>query len=141
MWTHHRSSSYLTGSVVSATGMKTEQSEQALYLHQALLHVLFCRSALKLMFPDQGHASCCFFRLMPLTQRFCPINEFDSSFIFFPPCQQGVTKNASCQFLTKSPFSAFLLPALSLAKQLLHSRMAYFQSFPFPKLQQWCMLS
>lgn len=56
MSAHHKRSSYLTTSVASANALESKQSKQALYLHQALLHVLFCCSALKLMFPDQGHS-------------------------------------------------------------------------------------
>jgi len=134
MSTHHKRSSYLATSVVSANAMKSTQSKQALYLHQALLHVLFCCSALKLTFPDQGHASCSFFRLMPLTHRSCPNTMFISIRFFFPTVSAGDYQEHKLPVLIKGPFSAPLLPAPSIMKQLLPSSMAFFQSFPFPKL-------
>lgn len=133
MSTHHKRSSYLTPSVVSANAVKSKQSKQALYLRQALLHVLFCCSAPKRMFPDQGHASCSFFRLMCLTRRSCPITMFISTIIFSTLPVRDYQEH-KLPVLSRSPFSAALVPALSTMQELFHPRMAHFQSCHLPNL-------
>lgn len=96
--------SYLTTSVVSANATKSKQSKQALYLHQALLHLLFfCCSTLKLTLPVQGCTSCCFFRLMSLTHSSCPITTFISIHYSFSCCVSRGSLRSEAPSLNREP--------------------------------------
>lgn len=132
--THHTKPSSVTTSVVSAKAM---QSKQALFLHQALLPVLFCCSALKLMFPDQCYTSYSFF--LGLYPFHIAPTLFLCTFHCVPPphplplCQGGIMR-APTPSSNQVPFFAPLLQAPSIMRHRLPFRMANFQSFHFPKL-------
>lgn len=124
MSTHHKRSSYLTSSVVSANAVKSKQSKHALPLHQALL---FCCSQTKVTLAVPFLGSC------PLHADSAPLPCSFQSVIFSHPFIEGLPRTQAPSS-NQEPFSAPLLTVLSTMQHLFHSRMAHFQSCHLPKL-------